>query len=408
MRLQSSTSPFSGRGRIILFAAALAGAFLAGVFLAKKYSARQPPEESEPLHVEQPKMPPAEETGKPETSPSPAAQEKFSFLEQCTEPHLVFSSPFFLPEEPDQLNLVEFEQLAQVKEEQEEKEEPEQPDQQKILEEQEKAETPKPKVKVLAARAAQPGKLNLVKFEQLAQIKKEPEQPDQQKNAETPELKILAVNARKKAIQNKAEIRRRGQARFVQQEIVTCSGGMLPALRQVVANLEAQSIRYARGPLSDCSGIFHRVLQGMQRCCPGYAYPSVTQYRDSRAIARWYHERGRLVLVNDALQNTHLIRPGMVFFFGRTGKRYKKLTVPQVLSRWSGIYHVGIVVRVHRDKRGRVVRYELFHGHGRRGRTPASTTAWHRRNPSRSVYPPFGNGRQQWIAAAPLLGSGKR
>jgi hypothetical protein len=182
-----------------------------------------------------------------------------------------------------------------------------------------------------------------------------------------------------------------------------CEGGLIPALRATVAFLESRSILYGIGPLSDCSGIFHRVLLGVKRRCPDHAYPSPKHYRDSRDLARWYHEQGELILIRNALERPDLIRPGMVFFFGRGGVRYRNFTVKGLLSRRGGIHHVGVVTRVHKDTSGKVISYELFHGHGRRGRTAASITRWHKRTPTRAGYPPFGNGREQLVAAARLV-----
>jgi len=120
-------------------------------------------------------------------------------------------------------------------------------------------------------------------------------------------------------------------------------------------------------------------------------------------LARWYHERGELVLIENALDRTDLIRPGMVLFYGRSGSVYSHFTVDDLVSGRSGIDHVGVVVSVARDVDGDVVSYKLFHGHGRKGKTTASVTNWHNRYPSRATYPPFGNGRQQLVAAARIV-----
>ena len=184
---------------------------------------------------------------------------------------------------------------------------------------------------------------------------------------------------------------------------VAYGGGLVPAMQATVAALEARSILYGIGPLSDCSGIFHRVLQGVKRHCPSHEYPSLEHYRDSRDLARWYHKQGVLILIRNALERPDLIRPGMVFFFGRVGAVYRNFTVKSLLSRRDGIHHVGVVTRVHKDASGKIISYDLFHGHGRRGQTAASITRWHKRTPTRAGYPPFGNGRQQLVAAARLV-----
>ena len=150
------------------------------------------------------------------------------------------------------------------------------------------------------------------------------------------------------------------------------------------------------------TGILHRVLMGVKKHCPDYEYPPPEHYRDSRDLARWYHERGELIIIRNASAQSDLIRPGVVLFYGRAGVVYKNPSISTLLSSRHGIYHVGIVARVYRDKAGNVAGYELFHGHGRRGRTKASRTE-HQRTPTRAGYPPFGNGRQQLVAAARIV-----
>ncbi|CAK8720921.1 NlpC/P60 family protein [Candidatus Electrothrix aarhusensis] len=179
-------------------------------------------------------------------------------------------------------------------------------------------------------------------------------------------------------------------------------GDVATPLREVVTALEKESLLYATGPLTDCSGIFHRVLLGLKHRCPAKDFPTVEKHRDSRALARWYHERGKLQLIKNAVESTDLLKPGAVLFFGKNGSVYKDFSIDDLLVPQKGIDHLGVVVKVHRDESGQVLDYELFHGHGRKGKTPASITNWHKRTPSRVGYPPLGNGRQQWVAIARL------
>ncbi|WPD20865.1 MAG: hypothetical protein SD837_11715 [Candidatus Electrothrix scaldis] len=177
-------------------------------------------------------------------------------------------------------------------------------------------------------------------------------------------------------------------------------GDVTNPLREVVTSLEEQSLLYNTGPLTDCSGIFHRVLQGLKEQCPGRDFPTVEKDRDSRALARWYHERGKLQLIDNAEESAALLKPGAIIFFGRNGSVYEDFSVDDLLTPRKGIAHLGVVVKVHKDKSGKVLHYELFHGYGRKGITAASVTDWHKRTPTRNGYPPFGNGRQQWVAVA--------
>ena len=171
---------------------------------------------------------------------------------------------------------------------------------------------------------------------------------------------------------------------------------------EIAAAIEDSSFLYATKPLTDCSGIFHRVLQRMKNRCPDQAYPPIETYRDTRDLARWYQEQGQFILVKDALAAANLIKPGAVLFYGQRATQYKDFTAEDLFKRGTGINHMGVVVRVKKDEAGNVVSYELFHGHGRPGKTPASTTNYHFREPTRSTYPPFANGNEQWIAFATL------
>ena len=179
-------------------------------------------------------------------------------------------------------------------------------------------------------------------------------------------------------------------------------GDVATPLREVVTALENKSLLYATGPLTDCSGIFHRVLLGLKHRCPAKDFPSVAKHRDSRALARWYHERGKLQLIKNAVESTDLLKPGVVLFFGKNGFTYEDFSADDLLLPQKGIDHIGVVVKVHRNESGQVLNYDLFHGHGSKGKTPASITDWHKRTPSRAGYPPLGNGRQQWVAIARL------
>jgi hypothetical protein len=173
-------------------------------------------------------------------------------------------------------------------------------------------------------------------------------------------------------------------------------------LHEVVTTLEKQSLLYATQPLTDCSGIFHRVVKGLKDQCPAKEFPSVEKNRDSREIARWYHERGKLQLIENAVNSTELLQPGAVLFFGKNGSQYREFSVEDLLNPQKGIAHLGVVVNVHKNASGQIEHYELFHGYGRKGKTPASITDWHKRTPTRNGYPPFGNGRQQLVAVARL------
>lgn len=171
-------------------------------------------------------------------------------------------------------------------------------------------------------------------------------------------------------------------------------------LKQITSRLEAQAIPYNSIPLSDCSGMFHRVLLMLDSTCPGNAFPSHKQYRSTRQLAQWYHLRGSLVLVHDALSSSDLIKPGAVMFFGKRGRHYKNFTANDLFLRSRGIEHMGVVVDVQKDRKGRVVSYRMFHG--RKTGSIAKVTL-HKRQYSSKSYPAYGNGSQQWVAMARIV-----
>lgn len=189
---------------------------------------------------------------------------------------------------------------------------------------------------------------------------------------------------------------------------LNCGGTQIDVaspVAEITTAIGDSSFLYSVKPLTDCSGIFHRVLKGMKERCPEQAYPPIETYRDTRDLARWYNEQGKLILVKDAIAHSDLIKPGAVMFYGQRATEYKDFTAEDLFKRGTGINHVGVVVKVHKDDAGQVASYELFHGHGRPGKTPASTTNYHRREPTRATYPPYGNGTEQWVAFATLVGS---
>lgn len=193
---------------------------------------------------------------------------------------------------------------------------------------------------------------------------------------------------------------------MVKRYKVDCAGkriDLADPVKEIAAAITADLLLYDTEPLTDCSGIFHRVLQKMKQRCPAYDYPLPETYRDTRDLARWYHEHGDLILVQNALASAELIKPGAVLFYGQRDSVYKNFTVEKLFLPKVGINHMGVVVKVDTNAAGETKSYELFHGYGRKGITPASTTNWHLREPTRAAYPPLGNGREQWVAMARLL-----
>jgi len=189
----------------------------------------------------------------------------------------------------------------------------------------------------------------------------------------------------------------------VEHYMTDCTGepvALDSMIQQVTARIQADSLWYDKTELSDCSGIFHRVLQALKQQCAGYDFPSPQQFRDTRSLARWYHEHGDLILIPDALQSSGLLKPGAVLFFGHRDSLYQNFTVENLFEP-KGIEHMGVVVSVEKDANGVVTSYKLFHGqtYGK----IASVSNHHKRKPTRAYLPPYGNWNQQWVAFARII-----
>lgn len=147
----------------------------------------------------------------------------------------------------------------------------------------------------------------------------------------------------------------------------------------------AARIGYNSQPLSDCSGMAHRMLNQLANRCDNVVKPTIHQARSSAAIAMWYEGKGRLKRVKTLEDADSTLAPGMLAFYGSPGSRSKALNT---------VHHVGTVLSVERDEQGRVLSYRLFHG--RSQGIPANITEHHTRDRS----PALGNGREPLVALA--------
>ena len=169
-------------------------------------------------------------------------------------------------------------------------------------------------------------------------------------------------------------------------------------LQRLAGEYESQHILYRSVPLSDCSGMLHRLIQQMTAALPAFVYPEVTEARSTRALAQWYYDRNALHIIEAAANSGHLIKPGAIMFFGQIGKKYRQPSIEQLTTYGQGIMHIGTVIEVEKDEQGQVTAYTMFHARGR-GK-PASHTRHYLQRPNNSSLPAFGNWRQQWIAVA--------
>ena len=156
--------------------------------------------------------------------------------------------------------------------------------------------------------------------------------------------------------------------------------------------------------LQDCSGIFHRISQFVEKKCKTYTYPTTKKARDSRTLSGWFYENNNLKIIEDPIADRNLIRPGSVMFFAGTGKKYQNMTIDQLSAPYPNgiVHHIGVVTEVKKDEEGDVTGYVMMHG--RRPGVFAQRSHYHAIDPPRFGYPPLGNWNQQWIAVGYIMG----
>lgn len=196
---------------------------------------------------------------------------------------------------------------------------------------------------------------------------------------------------------------------------VRCHTGTPDVLKEIAEYYQSLNVKYDQpwpqpsdpiqdkrqdDNLTDCSGMFYRVAWKFSRTCPGYDLPTPKSHRKVKDAAAWYAQKDLLTEITDPIKQSHLIKPGMVMFYGKERKRYapQELSSPEAVAEKG--FHMGIVVDVQRDE-GELSRYSLFHG--RSGTKPAKITSYHVRKPRSNPDYPFGNGAEQWIGITPFV-----
>lgn len=197
----------------------------------------------------------------------------------------------------------------------------------------------------------------------------------------------------------------------------TVSDNKLTTMLETIAReLEAKKLAYVSSLGQDCSGIFHQIKDSIQVRMPTladqskYTYPTFRDDRNSRQIADWYYRNGNLHIVQDAMADRNLIRPGTVVFFGRTDEHYSNIGIDLLTNPGKfvhdgtkgKIYHVAVVTSVEKDDAGNVIKYTIMHG--RNTKYPASRSSGNYDGPGgygkAFAKFPFGNWNQQWVAMA--------
>ncbi len=174
-------------------------------------------------------------------------------------------------------------------------------------------------------------------------------------------------------------------------------------LTRFAVQIESDSLWFNnRNPeaLQDNSGIVHRTLQYLSSLSDEIKIPPVGDYRNSVSIATWYNENSALTVINDALAQRNLIRPGTILFYGKSGQTYTNLTLDQLQRKAPNrvIQHIGVVIDTDKDDNGDVISYTLLQG-SRPGKV-AARSYYHSVKPPREGFPILGNWNQQWVGIA--------
>ena len=198
----------------------------------------------------------------------------------------------------------------------------------------------------------------------------------------------------------------------------TGSGGLAPheadeerlsvILDLISQDLEAQQLEYRSDLGQDCSGIYHKIKDMVQRKMKElgdkskYHYPTYAEDRDSRAVAKWYHNNNNLYIVRDAKADGNKIRPGTVMFYGQTDKQYSNPSIDELTTRGVGIMHIAVVTKVEKDDAGNVTKYTIMHGRNTKytaSRTGGNCDCGGSTAKQHAKFP-FGNWNQPWVAMA--------
>lgn len=182
----------------------------------------------------------------------------------------------------------------------------------------------------------------------------------------------------------------------------TGSTGAVDFLKEKAEAIDQAQIMYNTEALSDCSGMFFRMIQALQEKCPNFDYPRMNQARSSRQLAAYYHKRGKLTIIKDDKEASQYLQPGYALFFGRNGETYTRFDIDFLTSGTTGIQHMGLLLEVETEN-DIVQTYKMFHGRSA-GKTAKITT--HFRNykyDDDDKYPPYGNWGQQLVAVARIL-----
>ena len=174
-------------------------------------------------------------------------------------------------------------------------------------------------------------------------------------------------------------------------------------LKQAASRLEGTEYNSARG--TDCSGMFHKLIDSVRTRCPENPFPIFAQNRSSRGIAYWYYNHDNFTIIRDPDWSGRLIEPGKVMFFGHGMKNHdnldrQDLTIQALRDRSTGINHVAVVLDVEIVD-DTLRSFTMFHGLN--SSKPAAITTHYKSHSRHPEFSAYSHWNQPWVGMADLI-----
>lgn len=172
-----------------------------------------------------------------------------------------------------------------------------------------------------------------------------------------------------------------------------------------VVTKELTGTPYSAKKGTDCSGIFHKVIDALSVHCSNLEFPKFGVDRSSRDLLKWYHEKGQLSLIRNPSKASSLIKKGAIMFYGQSGKHYseqdrREMSISELIDLSTGVNHLGIVMNVER-KGKKIISYEIFHG--KKPGVAAGVSRLKCKETNSNEACTYRHGNQAWLAIAQLL-----
>lgn len=236
-----------------------------------------------------------------------------------------------------------------------------------------------------------------------------PTLPTPESNEPTPTPSTQVEKPSSKSIPKKNPKKVQAETSPQKEQSTKCDQSNFDLIKNIKTSVKAlKGTPYSQAKKTDCSGMFHKVLDGIKKACPNSILPSIKKVRSTRDLAKWYYDHGDFQIIKNPKEESQLIQERAVMFYGYGTRKwpydYETMTIDMLIIRGVGINHIAIVTKVNREN-GIVQSYDIFHG--RNPRKPAGVTTSHRVYDRHPGLPVYGNWKEPWLAVANVLGTKK-